>query len=63
MYFELAFVLSEIYMNYRSVLSFLQELFIEGDILNLIFAGTDCEKAFMRALEIVFFQIEYGLYI
>ena len=60
-YIGFAFVFSEIYIDYRWVLSCLREFYVESDISDPIFAGTDCKKALIRALKIVFLQTEHRL--
>ena len=60
-YIGFAFVSFETYTDYRWVLSCLREFYVEGDIPDPIFAGTNCEKALIRALEIVFPRTEHGL--
>lgn len=59
-YIGFAFVFSETYADYW-ILSYLQKFYMESDIPDLIFARIDCEKALIRAWEIVFSQTEHGL--
>lgn len=53
-YIGFAFVFSKIYADYPWVLFCLQQFYVKGDIPNPIFARTDCEKALVWVLEIIF---------
>ena len=60
-YIGFVFISSKIYTNYYWVLFYLQEFHVKGDILNLIFVETNCKKALIRVLEIIFPQTKHGL--
>ncbi len=55
-----AFVSSETYLDYHWVLSSLRRFYHESGIPDPIFAGTDCEKALIGALDVVFPQTNMG---
>lgn len=53
-YIGFAFVSFKTYIDYYWILSYFQEFYIEGNILNPIFAKGHCEKTLIQALEIIF---------
>ena len=62
-YIGFVFIFSKTYTDYHWVLSYVQEFYIDRNILGLIFTRTDFEKALIRVLKIVIPQIEYELYL
>lgn len=53
-FIRFACIYFEIYLDYYWVLSSFQQFYYESNILDLIIAKTDCEKALIRTLDIVF---------
>ncbi len=55
------FISSKIYLDYHWVLSYFYQFYHESNIPDLIIVGTNCEKALVRALDVLFLQLEHGL--
>lgn len=53
-YIGFAFVFFKTYTDYHWILFCLKKFYVEDDIPDPIFAGTDYEKTLIRELEIVF---------
>lgn len=62
-YIRFAYFFSKIYIDYYWVLSYLKEFYVEDDISDLILTGTNCEKALIWPLKIIFPQTKYRLYL
>lgn len=53
-YIIFAVISSKIYIDYYYILYYFQKCYIEDNILNTIFAGTNYEKVLIKALKIIF---------